>query len=557
MNEPASPSPGLFSLEALASTTPQHNVFLSQLSERDDVDVSTLSLLPIDFLVALTRKVIRTDLNSKSDPPCEAAALEAATLPSLCAAPTPSSVEEFHRMFVQSVDCRRALHSVALKRVKLVELCLSLPVWGQCTNKHITAVLGNLQMQTENVRDELVSALLLCCVHYERKLSAASHAQCSTAACVPLGLHGGDKWCEDVFHSLAAFCRVEKNARIMACDGIFHLVMRCLPQCRTHGSQRWCITAAANLCLTDDGRILFVRPEFVAACDWLSRNALHAEVERWLATCVMNILYTKAPPRLLGAPKPPMVSREPFETPDVRDMLIRMAQSSHSRLTPSTAEQDCEAIVQAVTSCFSALVNLAINCHLAEPERLDLCVTPDMLQLMLSFSADSMAEDIIDMVAALMRIMAASQVCKQSFSCVAVRDMFIRLLLRRTPAETKLKLLGALVLLFDNNPVPFEQNVVLFGDKTFRSAVLQSFLAVSSSKSSDDIIAILESVETIKKRFIFFVVTEVLRSHTCMVSFIMLIVVQFQSHGWNDFLVLQIVSIRFLSLASFCSSVLF
>jgi hypothetical protein len=493
-------SPELFSLEALACSTPQHHVFLSQLSERDGLDIEAVSALPVDFLVALTWKVLRSDSIPKSDSPTEAAALEAVALPSLYAAPSPSSVEAFHGLFIRSLDCRKALHAVAFQRIQLVELCLALPVWGQCTKKHISAVLGTLRMKTENVRDELVSALLLCCSYYERKEGDISNAQSKSTDAVPRGLHGGDKWCEDVFHSLAAFCRVEENARIMACDGIFHLVMRCLPHCRTHGCQRWCITAAANLCLTDDGRLLFARPQFVAACDWLSRNALHAEVERWLATCVMNILYTKAPQRPWVVPKPPVVSREAFETPAVRDMLIRMAQSSHSRMTPTALHQDNEAIVQAVASCFSALVNLAINCHLAEPERLDLCVTPEMLQLMLSFSTDSTAQYIIDMVAALMRIMAASQICKQSFSCIDFRDMFTRLLVRRTPAETKLKLLGALVLLFDNNPVPFEQNIALFGDKSFRTAVLQSYLAISSSNNSDDIIFILESVETINKR---------------------------------------------------------
>jgi hypothetical protein len=501
MDELASPA-GLFLFEALACSAPQHHLFLSRLSQRSDLDISALSALPVDFLVALALKVLHSDSISKTDSPCEAAALEVATAHCLGANRNPSSVDLFHRLFIRSTDCRKALHSIALQRIQLVELCLALPVWGLCMTKHITDVLGTLQMSTEHVRDELVSALLICCAHHEFKQGSGSScsSQSNTADAVPFGLHGGDKWCEDLFHSLAAFCRVETNARVMACDGIFHLVMRCLPQCRTHGSQRWCITAAANLCLTDDGRLLFVRPDFVAACDWLSRNALHAEVERWLATCIMNILYTKAPSRSFGSPKPPTVSREAFETPAIRDMLIRMAQSSHSRMTLSTTDQDCEAIVQAVTSCFSALVNLAINCHLAEPERLDLCVTPEMLQLILNFSADNMAEDVVDMVAALMRIMAASQTCKQCFSCINVRDMFIRLLTRRTPAETKLKLLGALVLLFDNNPVPFEQNLALFGDQSFRSAVLQSYLAISSSKNSLEIIAILESVDTINKR---------------------------------------------------------
>jgi hypothetical protein len=123
-----------------------------------------------------------------------------------------------------------------------------------------------------------------------------------------------------------------------------------------------------------------------------------------------------------------------------------------------------------------------------------------MMHLILSFSDDSMADEVIDMVAALLRIMAASQSCKRSFSCESFRDMFIRLLARHTPAETKLKLLGALVILFDDNPVSFDENVSLFGVANFRSAVQCSHLSVSSSKKPSDIFNIIESIATLNKR---------------------------------------------------------
>jgi hypothetical protein len=498
MCESGYPSSGRLPFQAAALTSPKHSVALTRLSGRSDLDISQLSALPVDFLVAVAIEVLRSDLRSM-DSTSDAAALQAALAHDLSAAP--GFVDVFHQSFVNNIDCRMAIHSIASQRVRLVELCLSLPVWGQCEAAHITAMLETLHMKAEHVRDELVSSLLLLCSHYEGvQLSVASTELNSAASLLP-GLHGGDKWCEDLFHSLAAFCRVEDNACIMACDSVFHLIMRCLPLCRTPGSQRWCITAAANLCLTDNGRLLFVRSEFVAACVWLSRNSFHAEVDRWLATCVMNILYTKQQPRHFGASKSSPVSREAFETPVVRDMLIGMAQSSHARMTAFTKDSERDAISQAVTSCLSALVNLAINCHLAEPEsRLDICVTPEMLRLILFFGTGSNSEDVIEMVAALMRIMAASQMCKQCFSCEPFRDMFIRLLTRRTHAETKLKLLGALVLLFDNNPVPFAQNVELFGDSNFRSAVLGSHLAVLPSSHSLEIVGIMDNVETIKRR---------------------------------------------------------
>ncbi len=377
-------------------STPKHSVTLTRLSGRSDVDISELSALPVDFLVAVATEVLRSDLRS-TDSPSEAAALQAAAAHNLSAAP--GLVDAFHQSFVSNIDCRMALHSIASQRVQLVELCLSLPVWGQCEAAHITAMLGTLQMSAEHVRDELVSSLLVLCSHYERAQLSVASAQLNVAAGLPPGLHGGDKWCEDLFHSLAAFCRVEDNACIMACESVFHLIMRCLPLCGTPGSQRWCITAAANLCLTDNGRLLFVRSEFVAACVWLSRNSFHAEVDRWLATCIMNILYTKQQPRHFGASKNSLVCREAFETPVVRDMLIGMAHSTHARMTPFTTETERDAISQAITSCLSALVNLAINCHLAEPEsRLDICVTPEMLKLILFFGTDSISEDVIETV---------------------------------------------------------------------------------------------------------------------------------------------------------------
>ena len=500
MCETGFPSLDWLTCEAYTKSAPKHSVVLTHLSERSDLDAPKISALPLDFLSVVVTEVLRSNLCS-IDSPNESAALQVAAAGSFSSVPTPGSADVFLRSFVESVDCCMALNAIASQRVRLVELCLSLPVWGHCKEEHITALLESLQMSPEHVRDELISSLLLCCSHYERSHQKSDGHSDNAAGDLPPGLHGGDKWCEDLFHSLAAFCRVEDNACIMACEGVFHLVMRCLPHCRTPGSQRWCITAAANLCLTDNGRLLFVRPEFVMACNWLSHNALHAEVERWLATCVMNILYTKPLPRLFSAPKPPAISREVFETPAVRDMLIRMAKATHSRIISSSSDPEREAILQAVTYCFSALVNLAINYHFTEPEsRLDLCVTPEMVQLILHFGTECLAEDVLEMVAALMRIVAASELCKQAFSCVAFRDMFTRLLTRRLRAETKLKLLGALVLIFENNPVPFSENVALFGDSNFRNAVLGSHLAVSASSPSVEIIEILRGVSTIKRR---------------------------------------------------------
>lgn len=500
MCETGFPSLDWLACEAYAKSAPKHSVVLTHLSERSDLDASQISALPLDFLSVVVAEVLRSNLCS-IDSPYESAALQVAAACSFSCVPTPGSADVFLRSFVESFNCCMALNAIASQRVRLVELCLSLPVWGKCKERHITALLESMQMSPENVRDELISSLLLCCSHYERSDRKFGVHSDNAAGDLPPGLHGGDKWCEDLFHSLAAFCRLEENACIMACEGVFHLVMRCLPHCRTPGSQRWCITAAANLCLTDNGRLLFVRPEFVMACNWLSHNALHAEVERWLATCIMNILYTKPLPRLFSTPKAPAISREAFETLAVRDMLIRMAKAAHSRIISSSSDPEREAIFQAVTSCFSALVNLAINFHFTEPEsRLDMCVTPEMVQLILHFGTECMAEDVLEMVAALMRIMAASELCKQSFSCVAFRDMFTRLLTRRLRAETKLKLLGALVLMFENNPVPFSDNVALFGDSNFRNAVLGSHLAVSSSTPSIEIIGILDSVNIIKRR---------------------------------------------------------
>jgi hypothetical protein len=492
-----------FPFEALAHSTPDHCVTLIRLSERSDLEISNLTALPLNFLIALATEVFSRPDYCEFDSPSQT--LQAAVANSRSVAPAPGSDEVFLRSFVSNAHCRMAFHAIAAQRVRLVELCLSLPVWGLCKEEHVATLVETLQMSTEQVRDELVSSILICCYHYERSQNKSCNAQSNAADGLPLGLHGGDKWCEDLFHSLAAFCRIEVNACIVARESVFHIIMRCLPQCRTPGSQRWCITAAANLCLADNGRLLFVRSEFVTACNWLSRNALHADVDRWLATCIMNILYTKQQPRSprpLAAPSPLAICREAFETPLVRDMLIRMANTAHARITPSASDAERDAVCHAITSCFSALVNLAINCHLAEPEsRLDLCVTPEMLNLILFFGTDSTAEDVVDMVAALMRIMAASQVCKQSFSCKSFRDMFIRLLTRRTRAEVKVKVLGALVLLFDNNPVSFAENVALFGDSNFRTAVLESHLAVSLSPShSIEILSILDSVDTIKRR---------------------------------------------------------
>lgn len=501
MQESQSPSFNCFPTadEGFCSVAPKHAISLRRLPEHRNEALDLLPSLPVDFLAALAAQVVCLDSTSRSDSAADAAALRL-KVDNLVAAPVPATFDLFERSFMKSADCRAALRAVSAQRLRLVELCLALPVWGVCRELDIVQVLNALQLSAHNVRDELVSALLLCCFHYDRSQQHASSAQLDVDGRVLPGLHGGDKWCEDLFHSLAAFCRVESNACIMACESVFYLVMRCLPQCRTHGSQRWCITAAANLCLTDNGRHLFVRPSFVQACDWLSRNALHAEVERWLATCIMNILYTKPPPRHIEAPAPPAVSRAIFETPDVRDMLIRTTHLCHSRITPLSTDLERDAIMQAITACFSALVNLAINCHLTEPERLDMCVTPGLLQLILTFSADGMSDDVVDMVAALMRIMAASEVCKRSFSCASVRDMFIRLLEKRTPAETKLKLLGALVLLFDNNPVPFADSVALFGGAVFRTAVLQSHTALSFSRRSDEIVGIFDGINTLSQR---------------------------------------------------------
>jgi hypothetical protein len=214
----------------------------------------------------------------------------------------------------------------------------------------------------------------------------------------------------------------------------------------------------------------------------------------------MNILYTKPLPFLQhGARSPATVSRDVFETASVRDMLVRMAHASQARLTPSALDAEREIIVHAVTACFSALINLAINCHQSEPERLDMCATPEVVHLMHSFSGDDIHEDIVTMVAGLMRIMAVSPVCKHFFSCVPVRDMFTRMLSRRTKSDTKLKLAGALVILFDKNTVPFSLNVQLFSDPDFRHAVLQSHLTVSSH-TLPDVMDILDSIDSIKRR---------------------------------------------------------
>jgi len=357
MQESQSPSFNCFPTadEGFCSVAPKHAISLRRLPEHRNEALDLLPSLPVDFLAALAAQVVCLDSTSRSDSAADAAALRL-KVDNLVAAPVPATFDLFERSFMKSADCRAALRAVSAQRLRLVELCLALPVWGVCRELDILQVLNALQLSAHNVRDELVSALLLCCFHYDRSQQHASSAQLDVNGRVLPGLHGGDKWCEDLFHSLAAFCRVESNACIMACESVFYLVMRCLPQCRTHGSQRWCITAAANLCLTDNGRHLFVRPSFVQACDWLSRNALHAEVERWLATCIMNILYTKPPPRHIEAPAPPAVSRAIFETPDVRDMLIRTTHLCHSRITPLSTDLERDAIMQAITACCSALV---------------------------------------------------------------------------------------------------------------------------------------------------------------------------------------------------------
>jgi len=73
------------------------------------------------------------------------------------------------------------------------------------------------------------------------------------------------------------------------------------------------------------------------------------------------------------------------------------------------------------------------------------------------------------------------------------------MLSRRTKSDTKLKLAGALVILFDKNTVPFSLNVQLFSDPDFRHAVLQSHLTVSSH-TLPDVMDILDSIDSIKRR---------------------------------------------------------
>ena len=142
MNEQSgSLSPEFLPPVASTECLSQHTVVVARPPDRNidsHFDAASLSAIPVDFLVAVAVEASRKN----SDARCEAAAHAAKSIAAS------GSSTDFLQSFSNSPDCCWVLRAVAAQRIRLVTMCLNLPVWGQCRDSHIKEVLDDLAMSS-------------------------------------------------------------------------------------------------------------------------------------------------------------------------------------------------------------------------------------------------------------------------------------------------------------------------------------------------------------------------------------------------------------------------